>query len=130
MYKSNCVSRFWIQDISRLQLEHGYNGFQEISCCSRPCASYRSWYALFSCLPRMYMFLTMVAGSPAKRANPACDFLEPIKTDLIENLFTNECGDAVSLLSSYYEHLSKDRLYRPTALYVCHSMMPSEFPQP
>ena len=39
----------------------------------------------------------MVAASPAKRSNPACDFLEPIKQDLIENLFTNECGDAVSL---------------------------------
>ena len=42
-------------------------------------------------------------ASPAKQSNKwnesnsksACNFLEPIKTDLIENLFTNECGDAV-----------------------------------
>ena len=50
--------------------------------------------------------LTMVAASPTGR-NAACDFLEPIKADLIENLFDNECGDAVSLLSLYYEYLSK-----------------------
>lgn len=67
--------------------------------------------------------LTMVVASPAKGSDPACDFLEPIKQDLIENLFTNECGDAVSHLSSY-EHLPKDRLYRLTVLYDWHSMMP------
>ena len=45
--------------------------------------------------------LIVVAGLPSKRAlNPKCAFLEPIKADLIENLFTNECGDTVSLLSS------------------------------
>ena len=51
----------------------------------------------------------MIAASPSQvRSNPACDFLEPIKKDLLENLFDNECGDAVSHLSPYYEHLSKD----------------------
>ena len=52
--------------------------------------------------------LTMIslAALPNKR-NAACDFLEPIKQDLLENLFDNECGDTVSLLSPYYEHLSK-----------------------
>ena len=38
--------------------------------------------------------LIVVVGSPAKQS---CSFLEPIKTDLIKNLFDNECGDAVSL---------------------------------
>ena len=52
----------------------------------------------------------MFSASPSQvRPNPACDFLEPIKKDLLENLFDNECGDTVSHLSSYYEHLSKDR---------------------
>ena len=53
--------------------------------------------------------LTMIslAALPNKR-NTACDFLEPIKADLLENLFDNECGDTVSLLSPYYEHLSKN----------------------
>ena len=52
----------------------------------------------------------MIAASPSQvRANKACDFLEPIKEDLLENLFDNECGDTVSLLSPHYEHFSKDR---------------------
>ena len=48
--------------------------------------------------------LNMISASLSKvrRNNPACDFLETIKDDLIENLFTNECGDTVSLLSPYY----------------------------
>jgi hypothetical protein len=54
--------------------------------------------------------LTMIAALPGEvRSNKACDFLEPIVTDLLENLFDNECGDTVSLLSPYYEHLSNDR---------------------
>ena len=56
--------------------------------------------------------LNTIAASPSQvRANKACDFLEPIKEDLLENLFDNECGDTVSPLSesSHYEHLSKDR---------------------
>ena len=53
------------------------------------------------------MYSSSFAASPTKRTS--CDFLEPIKKDLIENLFENECGDAVSLLSPYYyEHLTKD----------------------
>ena len=54
--------------------------------------------------------LTMITASPSQvRANPACEPLEAIKTDLLENLFDNECGDTVSFLSSNYEHLSIDR---------------------
>ena len=54
--------------------------------------------------------LNMIAASPSQvRTNKACDFLEPIKEDLLENLFDNECGDTVSPLSPYYEHLSNDR---------------------
>ena len=53
--------------------------------------------------------LTVIAASPSQvRSNAACNFLEPIKQDLIENLFDNECGDAVGLSSPYYKHLSKD----------------------
>ena len=54
--------------------------------------------------------LTMIslAALPSKR-NSACNFLEPIKTDLLDNLFDNECGDTVSFLSPCYEHLSKNR---------------------
>ena len=49
--------------------------------------------------------LIIVAGSPAKRS---CNFLESIIKDLTKNLFDNgECGDAVSLLSPYYDYLSK-----------------------
>ena len=52
----------------------------------------------------------MIAASPHQiRNNPACDFLEPIKQDLLENFLGNECGDAVSLMSPYYEHVSKER---------------------
>jgi hypothetical protein len=60
----------------------------------------------------MLNMLTMIAASPSKVRSSVpkeCEFLEAIKTDLIENLFDNECGDAVSVLSPYYEHLSKDR---------------------
>ena len=50
--------------------------------------------------------LNMIAASPSQvRSNSACDFLEPIKQDLLENLFENECSDTVSLLPLYYEHL-------------------------
>ena len=48
----------------------------------------------------------IVLASPRPRSNnPACDFLEPIKTDLLDNLFENMCGDTVSLSSPYYEHI-------------------------
>lgn len=55
--------------------------------------------------------LTMIAASPSKvqSKSAACDFLGPIMTDLLDNLFDNECGATVSLLSSYYKHLSKYR---------------------
>jgi cytochrome c peroxidase len=46
-------------------------------------------------LAALVVTLPLVLASPSKvRANnPKCDFLESIKTDLIDNLFTNECGD-------------------------------------
>jgi hypothetical protein len=56
----------------------------------------------------------MIAASPNDQVvlqlesestgNPACNFLEPIKKDLLDNLFENECGDTVGRLSPYYEH--------------------------
>ena len=52
--------------------------------------------------------LTMIAASPSEVRSTACDFLGPIKTDLLDNLFENECGDTASLLSPYYERLSKE----------------------
>jgi hypothetical protein len=54
--------------------------------------------------------LNVIAASPSQvRSNPACDFLEPIKTDILDNLFENMCGDTVSLSSPYYDHLFKER---------------------
>ena len=45
--------------------------------------------------------LNMIAASPSQvRSNAACNFLEPIKADLLENLFDNECGDTVSIFFS------------------------------
>ena len=46
-YKSSSRSFFWNQSIVRLQLEHSYNGFQEISYFSRPCPSSRSRYETY-----------------------------------------------------------------------------------
>ena len=60
-------------------------------------------------LAGMFDVLNMISALPTTPSNnSACDFLEPIKTDLIENLFTNECGDTVGLLSPYFKHFSKD----------------------
>jgi len=52
----------------------------------------------------LVIVLPLVLGSPSKvRSNSglnsepeesACDFLEPIMADLLENLFDNECGDS------------------------------------
>ena len=41
--------------------------------------------------------LTMIPASPSqvRRSSPACDALEAIKTDLLDNFFDNECGDTV-----------------------------------
>ena len=49
----------------------------------------------------------MIAASP-KLIRDACTPIKPVVTDLLDNLFENECGDTVSLLSLYYEHLSKE----------------------
>jgi hypothetical protein len=76
-----------------------------------PMAFKKSLAALFFALPlvlgtNLYFrnnvnVLTTVAASPTKRStNPACAFLEPIKKDLIDNLFDGKCGDAVSVFSS------------------------------
>ena len=55
------------------------------------------------------MCWTIIAASPSEvRSNSACDPLPAIVSDLVENLFDGECGDTVSLLSPYYEHLLKD----------------------
>ena len=62
-------------------------------------------------LSKNFDVLNMITASPTQRQiNSACDFLEPIKADLLENLFDNECGDTVNLLSPYNEHLSKDHI--------------------
>ena len=65
----------------------------------------------FNNLKNIGVLMIMIAASPSQVRSSACDFLEPIKEDLLENLFDNECGDTVSLLSpNCYEHyLSKDR---------------------
>jgi cytochrome c peroxidase len=49
-------------------------------------------------LSALVFALPLVLGLNVKRAtttlNPKCDFLKPIADDLLDNLFTNECGDA------------------------------------
>jgi cytochrome c peroxidase len=49
-------------------------------------------------LSALIFALPVVFGLNIKRAatalNPKCAFLEPIRDDLLENLFSNECGDA------------------------------------
>ena len=54
--------------------------------------------------------LNAIAASPSqvRSTDTACSFLNPIKTDLLDNFFENECGDAVRLLSPYYERLAYD----------------------
>ena len=44
--------------------------------------------------------LTMIAASPSHVRSSACDPLEAIKTDLLNNFFDNECGDTVSFFFS------------------------------
>jgi cytochrome c peroxidase len=45
-------------------------------------------------LAALVLALPLVLASPAEpRTNKACDFLAPIVSDLLENLFDNECGD-------------------------------------
>ena len=110
MYKSNSVSSPGIiaSLVSNSSTSVSYNGLQKIPCCSRPCPSSRSWYEPnFSA--KNDDLLTAIAASPSQVRSTACNPLEAIKTDLLENLFDNECGDTVSLLSlSYYKHLSDD----------------------
>ena len=76
--------------------------------------------------------LNMIAASPPmqKRNNAACTPIEPIVTDLIDNLFDNECGDTVRpLAESLLMNIYLIRLYRLMVLFVSLSMMPSEFLQ-
>ena len=109
MYKNNCVSRTGTIASLVSNSSKAYNGLQKISCCSRSCPSPRSWYELIF-QKNFRGVLTMLAASPSHvRRNAACAPLEPIVSDLLENLFDNECGDTVSFLSHYYyEHLSKN----------------------
>jgi cytochrome c peroxidase len=44
-------------------------------------------------LSALVLALPLVLGVSIKQRN-ACDFLQPIADDLLDNLFTNECGDA------------------------------------
>jgi len=45
-------------------------------------------------LVSLFLSIPFTLASPSQvRSNPACNFLEPIKQDLLENLFENECGD-------------------------------------
>ena len=50
----------------------------------------------------------MIAALPNQARSTACNPLEAIKTDLLNNFFDNECGDAVSLSSPFYKHLSNN----------------------
>ncbi|KAF8964560.1 fungal versatile peroxidase from pleurotus Eryngii [Flammula alnicola] len=51
--------------------------------------------AFKNALSALVFALPLVLGLPGKRAlNPKCDFLLPIREDLLENLFDNECGDS------------------------------------
>ena len=108
LYKSNCASS------SGIITSVAFNS------CVATMAFKKCLVALFLALPLVLgtnLFssknvdvLNIIAASPSQvRSNPACDFLEPIKQDLLENLFENECSDTVSLLSHYYEHLSNRR---------------------
>lgn len=45
-------------------------------------------------LSALVFALPLVLGVTIKQRTNACDFLEPIRDDLLENLFDNECGDA------------------------------------
>ncbi|KAF8964551.1 hypothetical protein BDZ97DRAFT_1904396 [Flammula alnicola] len=50
--------------------------------------------AFKNALSALIFALPLVLGLPGKRAlNPKCEFLLPIRDDLLENLFDNECGD-------------------------------------
>ena len=91
---------FWILSIVRLQLElYSFNGFQKIPRCSRPRPSSRSWYEPI--FQHECWHAENDLASPSQVRSTSCDFLEPIKADLIENFFDNECGDTVS----FYFHI-------------------------
>ena len=71
--------------------------FKDISRCCRLLSSlHYSWWYGPNFFKKEKDVLIIVAGLPAKWS---CSFLETIKKDLIENLFDNECGDAVSFFS-------------------------------
>ena len=79
---------------------------QDISCRSLLFHSSHPWYEVTTMNPFFGKndvdVLNTFSASPSQvRSNPACDFLEPIKKDLLENLFDNECGDTVSHRSPY-----------------------------
>jgi hypothetical protein len=73
--------------------------------------------------------LIIAVALPAERAvNPKCDFLAPIAKDLLDNLFENECGDAVCSFASHGFTLSQVSP-RLTVPFVSSSMTLLEFPQ-
>jgi cytochrome c peroxidase len=53
----------------------------------------KSLSALIFALP-VVLGLTVKRVTTTAALNPKCDFLKPIAEDLLDNLFTNECGDA------------------------------------
>ena len=101
MYKSNCASSSGVIP-------------SVVSNLSIPNMSFKKYLAaLFFSIPLILGMnpffgkndvdvLNMFSASPSQvRSNPACDFLKPIKKDLLENLFDIECGDTVSHRSPY-----------------------------
>ena len=56
---------------------------------------------------------SIVAALPSERDvnSQSCAFLKPILTDLVENLFDNECGDAVS--PDFYPHSNQHICLNP-----------------
>ena len=128
-YKSDCVSYFWKQQVlvpSSSTVEMPFKKSLAALVLALPVV-----FGMHLFFKQNIVMLIRLAGLPSKRGlNPKCEFLQPILTDLVDNLFTNECGDTVSLFfSPYYEHLSNNS-YRLTELFVSVSMMPSDFPQP
>ena len=71
-------------------------------------------------------------GFPFQPLDPKCKALQPIVTDLVDNLFNHECGEAVSFVFSLLiintRLTLRTRSYRLTRLFVSVFMMLLEFP--
>jgi hypothetical protein len=80
-------------------------------------------------LSALVFALPLVFGLSLKQRN-SCDFLRPIVTDLLDNLFTRECGEAVSLFPGLVILLTLCwRPCRLMVLFVSSSMTLSESAQ-